>query len=212
MLEAVLSRSKSRRLFLCSWFPIDQVGSEWHSSETIDPSYAKFLICKGNPISISSNIRRGSSSKVAMNVCCPSIYGDIFHYRSFPHAHPPLGRIERAVPVVGRWVDIVEVVPYYHKVSILKSSVVQRLNLLCPMITPQISSFGTLPCTAKLKAINTHGNHGALNTSNPIRLSRVSGLRRLQMYTRTEESGVPRKAMLKNGAIPRSSIAAKVRR
>jgi len=48
----------------------------------------------------------------------------------------------------------------------------------CPTTTPSISSFGIDPCMHKLKAIRTHGSHGAVKTNIPRKLSRVSGLRR----------------------------------
>jgi hypothetical protein len=51
----------------------------------------------------------------------------------------------------------------------------------CPTTTPSISSFGIDPCMHKLKAIRTHGSHGAVKTNIPRKLSRVSGLRRDQM-------------------------------
>lgn len=86
------------------------------------------------------------------------------------------------------------------------------IDILCPTTTPQISSLGTLPCTAKLNAMSTHGNHGALKTSNPRKLSIVSGFRRLHMYTSTEESAVPRKAIEKTGASARRKTEAKPRR
>jgi hypothetical protein len=54
-------------------------------------------------------------------------------------------------------------------------------SIPCPTITPQISSFGTLPCSTKLNAINTHGRYGAVNTSSPKKLNLVSGLRRDQI-------------------------------
>lgn len=46
-----------------------------------------------------------------------------------------------------------------------------------PITTPIISSFGTVPCNTKLNPINTHGRYGAVNTINPRKLNRVSGLR-----------------------------------
>jgi hypothetical protein len=133
----------------------------------------------------------------------------------FPEPHPELWRVERAMTVVSWGIDVVEVIPdcsFVSTYSCTHQYDCQRSNSPCPMITPQISSFGTLPCTAKLKAISTQGSHGALNTSSPRKLSNVSGLRRLQMYTSIELRGEPRKAMLKKGAMQRRHVAAKVRR
>lgn len=140
----------------------------------------------------------------------------IFYLRCFKHAYPPLRGIKRTVAVVSWWVDVVEVIPYcqsyqrLHRLHCLAA--IKFLSLLCPIMTPQISSFGTLPCTAKLKPMRTHGSQGALKTSSPMKLMSVSGLRRLHMYTRTDDRGCARKARDMNGANARSSIDAKVRR
>ena len=76
-----------------------------------------------------------------------------------------------------------------------------RLYSPCPTTIPQSSSFGQCPCNTTLNAINTHGNHGALNVNSPRKLNRTSGFLLLQMYTSVEESVVPRNAWLKRGAI-----------
>lgn len=55
-----------------------------------------------------------------------------------------------------------------------------RQNAPCPTTTPAISSLGTKPCNTSENAISTHGRYGAVKTSRPRKLSRVSGLRRLQ--------------------------------
>jgi hypothetical protein len=65
----------------------------------------------------------------------------------------------------------------------------------CPITTPMISSFGTVPCITKLTPISTHGRYGARKTSRPRKLMRVSGLRRDHMYTSVEDKGWPRKGM-----------------
>ena len=72
-------------------------------------------------------------------------------------------------------------------------------DLLCPTITPQISSFGTVPCSTKLNAIKTHGRYGAVNTSNPRKLNLVSGFLLLQIYTRLLDNAEPRNGMLSIG-------------
>lgn len=58
------------------------------------------------------------------------------------------------------------------------------MNILWPTMTPQISSFGTVPCNTRLNAINTHGKYGAVKTSKPRKLNLVSGFLRDQMYTK----------------------------
>lgn len=68
-----------------------------------------------------------------------------------------------------------------------------------PTTTPQISSFGTVPCNTKLNAISTHGKYGAVNTSSPKKLSLVSGFRLLQMYTRLLLSAEPRNGIDSRG-------------
>jgi hypothetical protein len=55
------------------------------------------------------------------------------------------------------------------------------MRLLCPTMTPQISSLGTVLCNTKLNAIKTQGRYGAVNTSKPRKLSLVSLLRLDQM-------------------------------
>lgn len=72
-------------------------------------------------------------------------------------------------------------------------------SLPCPTITPQISSFGTLPCNTKLNAINTHGRYGAVNTSSPKKLNRVSGFLRDHIYTKLLLSADPRNGMDRRG-------------
>lgn len=62
-----------------------------------------------------------------------------------------------------------------------------------------ISSFGTMPCNTRLNPINTHGRYGAVKTSKPRKLNRVSGLRLDQMYTSVEDNGCPRKGIDTNG-------------
>lgn len=70
-----------------------------------------------------------------------------------------------------------------------------RMTVLCPTITPQISSFGTVPCSTSENAISTHGRYGAVNTSRPKKLNLVSGFRLLQMYTSELDSADPRKGI-----------------
>jgi len=53
--------------------------------------------------------------------------------------------------------------------------------LLCPTTMPHISSLGTVPCMMSEKANKTQGRYGALNMSNPKKLSMVSGFFLLQM-------------------------------
>ena len=65
----------------------------------------------------------------------------------------------------------------------------------CPTITPQISSLGTLPWSIKLKPMRTHGRYGAVKTRRPRKLSRVSGFRLDQIYTRELLSAEPRKGI-----------------
>ena len=62
----------------------------------------------------------------------------------------------------------------------------------CPTTTPNISSLGIDPCMHKLNAIKTHGSHGAVKTNMPRKLSRVSGFRRDQIYTKVLERAEPR--------------------
>jgi hypothetical protein len=62
-----------------------------------------------------------------------------------------------------------------------------------------ISSLGKDSCIIILNAISTHGKYGAVNTNNPRKLNRVSGFRRLQMYTRVELSGDPRNGIETSG-------------
>lgn len=81
-------------------------------------------------------------------------------------------------------------------------------NVLCPTITPQISSLGTVPCSTRLNAINTHGRYGAVNTSNPRNDSRVSGFRRDHMYTSELERAEPRKGIERRGESRRRSAVA----
>jgi hypothetical protein len=50
-----------------------------------------------------------------------------------------------------------------------------------------------------LNPISTHGKYGAVNTNNPRKLRRVARFRRLQIYTRVELSGDPRKGIETNG-------------
>ena len=69
----------------------------------------------------------------------------------------------------------------------------------CPTITPQISSFGTLPCSTKLNAINTHGRYGAVKTSSPKKLNLVSGFLLDHMYTKLLLNADPRKGMDRRG-------------
>ena len=78
----------------------------------------------------------------------------------------------------------------------------------CPTMTPHISSFGTVPCSTRLKAINTHGRYGAVKTSSPKNESLVSGFRRLHMYTSVELSAEPRKGMESSGERQRSDAVA----
>jgi hypothetical protein len=75
---------------------------------------------------------------------------------------------------------------------------------------PHISSFGTVPCMIKLKHRSTQGRYGALNTSSPKKLSKVSGFLRLQMYMRVLLRAEPRNAMENMGAMQRRSVEAKV--
>ena len=79
---------------------------------------------------------------------------------------------------------------------------------LCPTITPQISSFGTVPCNTKLNAIKTHGRYGAVNTSNPRKLNLVSGFLLLHMYTKELDKADPRKGMLSIGERASRSVVA----
>lgn len=74
-----------------------------------------------------------------------------------------------------------------------------RDHIPCPTITPQISSFGTVPCNTRLNAIRTQGKYGAVNTSSPRKLSLVSGFRLLQMYTKLLLNAEPRKGMESRG-------------
>ena len=83
-----------------------------------------------------------------------------------------------------------------------------RYYSLCPTITPQISSFGTVPCNTRLNAIKTHGRYGAVKTSNPKKLNLVSGFRLLHIYTSELESADPRKGMLSMGESPSRSMVA----
>ena len=75
-------------------------------------------------------------------------------------------------------------------------------------MTPHISSFGTVPCSTRLKAIKTHGRYGAVNTSSPRKESLVSGFRRLHMYTNVELSAEPRKGMESSGERQRREAVA----
>lgn len=70
---------------------------------------------------------------------------------------------------------------------------------ICPTITPQISSLGTVPWTSRLNVIKTQGRYGAEKTINPKKLKRVSGFLRLQIYTRLDVSAVPRNGSETNG-------------
>jgi len=47
--------------------------------------------------------------------------------------------------------------------------------------------------------MSTHGRYGAVKTSSPRKLSRVSGFRRDQMYTSVDESGWPKKGIETSG-------------
>jgi hypothetical protein len=76
---------------------------------------------------------------------------------------------------------------------------------------PHISSFGTVPCIIKEKERSTHGRYGALKTSNPRKLSNVSGFFRLQIYMSVLLRADPRKAMENMGAMQRRSVEANVR-
>jgi len=78
-------------------------------------------------------------------------------------------------------------------------------------MTPQISSLGTIPCTKKLTPIRTQGNHGALKTRRPRKLSRVSGFRRLHIYTNVLLRPVPRNGIDKMGAMRSRDVLAKTR-
>jgi len=69
----------------------------------------------------------------------------------------------------------------------------------CPTITPQISSFGTLPCNTKLNAISTHGKYGAVKTSSPKKLNLVSGFLRDHIYTKLLLNADPRKGIDRRG-------------
>jgi hypothetical protein len=75
---------------------------------------------------------------------------------------------------------------------------------------PHISSFGTVPCMMSEKHNSTHGRYGALNTSNPRKLSNVSGFFRLHMYMSVLLSADPRNAMENMGAMHKRSDDAKV--
>ena len=75
-------------------------------------------------------------------------------------------------------------------------------------MTPQISSFGTVPCSTRLKAIKTHGRYGAVNTSSPRKESLVSGFRLLHMYTSVELRAEPRKGMESSGERQRREAVA----
>ena len=66
-------------------------------------------------------------------------------------------------------------------------------------MTPHISSLGIVLCITRLNAIKTHGRYGAVNTSNPKKLSLVSGFLRDQMYTKVLLRDGPRKGMDSNG-------------
>ena len=79
---------------------------------------------------------------------------------------------------------------------------------LCPTMTPQISSLGTVPCNTKLNAIKTHGRYGAVNTSNPKKLSLVSGFLLLHMYTNELDNADPKKGMLSMGERARRRVVA----
>lgn len=68
-----------------------------------------------------------------------------------------------------------------------------------PIATPIISSRGIVPCITRLNVMRTHGKYGAVNTSRPRKLNRVSGLRRDQMYTKVEERGWPRNGIDTSG-------------
>jgi len=81
-------------------------------------------------------------------------------------------------------------------------------DILCPTITPHISSFGTVPCRTRLNAISTHGRYGAVNTSRPRKLSRVSGFRRDQIYTRLLDNAEPRKGIDSRGESARRRAVA----
>ena len=69
----------------------------------------------------------------------------------------------------------------------------------CPTMTPQISSFGTIPCSNRLKPINTHGKYGAVNTKRPKKLSLVSGFLLDHMYTSELLRAEPRKGIDSRG-------------
>lgn len=56
-----------------------------------------------------------------------------------------------------------------------------------------------VPCTIRLNAMSTKGRYGAVNTSNPRKLSLVSGFFRPQMYTRLAEREEPRNGKDRNG-------------
>jgi hypothetical protein len=128
---------------------------------------------------------------------------------SFEQSTPPLWWIERPVTAVCRRVDVVEEVPHCDNIVSLVSIQYLCFSLRvlsyspCPTAIPHSSSLGQCPCNTTLNAINTHGNHGALNVNNPRKLNLTSGFRRLQMYTNVELRVVPRKAWLEMGAMVR---------
>lgn len=67
---------------------------------------------------------------------------------------------------------------------------------------------GTVPCTIRLKAINTQGRYGAVKTKRPRKLSLVSGFLRPQIYTRLEESEEPKNGSDRKGdAMRRADVA-----
>lgn len=90
----------------------------------------------------------------------------------------------------------------------LKNGDREREDVPWPTITPQISSFGTVPCKTSENAISTHGRYGAVNTSKPKKLRRVSGFLRLQMYTKLLLSALPRNGMESKGESMRRTVVA----
>lgn len=114
-----------------------------------------------------------------------------------------------------RWIDVGEEVPYCCRIHQFSPKCSPnggiggiRDNILCPTITPQISSFGTVPCNTKLNAISTHGKYGAVKTSRPKKLSLVSGLRLLQMYTKLLLNADPRNGIESKGERTSKTVVA----
>ncbi len=154
-----------------------------------------------------SHIGSSSSSKLVIN-----LRGRGIGRPAFKQTDPPCRRVERSLAVVQGRVEVVEEVPYYFFPPSRQLSCPRQArrkqrgrgeetkrNALCPTMTPQISSFGTVPCNTKLNPINTHGNHGAVKTNSPRNDRRVSGLRRPQIYTNVLLRPEPRKGMPSSG-------------